>query len=94
VKYVLAVLPLIVDVAIESEQLGHSFPPDPADRLIAATARVHNLTLITSNRPTRKSAAVRTLWWSVSAEQSRPSRFSRRDLGPNPMTSAGLLSSG
>jgi PIN domain nuclease of toxin-antitoxin system len=58
----LEVLPFTVDVAIESEQLGDSFPPDPADRLIAATARVHNLTLITSDRPIRKSGGVRTLW--------------------------------
>ena len=58
----LEVLPLTVDVAIESEHLGDSFPPDPADRLIAATARVHDLTLITSDRPIRKSRAVRTLW--------------------------------
>ena len=58
----LEVLPLTVDVAIESEQLGGSFPPDPADRLIAATARVYELTLITSDRLVRKSRAVRTLW--------------------------------
>ena len=58
----LEVLPLTVDVAIESEQLGGSFPPDPADRLIAATARVYELTLITSDRLIRKSRAVRTLW--------------------------------
>lgn len=58
----LEVLPLTVDVAIESEQLGDSFPPDPADRLIAATARVHDLTLITSDQPIRKSGAVRTFW--------------------------------
>ena len=58
----LDVLPLTVDVAVESEQLGDAFPPDPADRLIAATARVHDLTLITSDRPIRKSGAVRTLW--------------------------------
>lgn len=58
----LQVLPLTVEVAIESEQLGASFPPDPADRLIAATARVHDLTLITSDRPIRNSGAVRTLW--------------------------------
>jgi PIN domain nuclease of toxin-antitoxin system len=58
----LEVLPLSVDVAIESEQLGDSFPPDPADRLIAATARVHDLTLITSDRPIRRSGTVRTLW--------------------------------
>jgi PIN domain nuclease of toxin-antitoxin system len=58
----LEILPLTVDVAIESEQLGDSLPLDPADRLIAATARVHDLTLITADRPMRKSAAVRTLW--------------------------------
>ena len=58
----LEVLPLTVDVAIESEQLGDSFPADPADRLIAGTARVHDLTLITSDRPMRKSGVLRTLW--------------------------------
>jgi PIN domain nuclease of toxin-antitoxin system len=57
-----AVLPLTVDVAIESEQLGESLPPDPADCLIAATARVHDLTLITSDTGIRKSGTVRTLW--------------------------------
>ncbi len=58
----LDVLPLTVDVAIESEQLGDSFPADPADCLIAATARVHDLTLITADAGIRKSGAVRTLW--------------------------------
>lgn len=58
----LEVLPFTVDVAIESEQLGDSFPPDPADRLIAATARLHDLTLITFDRPIRKSRVLRTLW--------------------------------
>jgi PIN domain nuclease of toxin-antitoxin system len=56
------VLPLTVDVAIESEQLGDSFPSDPADCLVTATARVHDLTLITSDRAIRRSRAVRTLW--------------------------------
>jgi PIN domain nuclease of toxin-antitoxin system len=58
----LEVLPLTVDVVIESERLGSSFPPDPADCLIAATARVHDLTLVTSDAAIRKSRAVRTLW--------------------------------
>jgi PIN domain nuclease of toxin-antitoxin system len=58
----LEVLPLTVDVAIESEQLGDRFPSDPADCLIAATARIHDLTLITSDAPIRKSGAVATLW--------------------------------
>jgi PIN domain nuclease of toxin-antitoxin system len=58
----LEVLPLTVDVAIESEHLGDRLPSDPADRLIAATARIHNLTLITSDKAIRKSRVVRTLW--------------------------------
>ena len=57
----LQVLPLTVDIAIESEQLGESFQTDSADRLIVATARVHDLTLITSDGPIRKSGAARTL---------------------------------
>lgn len=58
----LEVLPLTVEIAIESEQLGNAFPADPADCLITATARVHNLTLITSDTRIRKSRAVRTVW--------------------------------
>lgn len=56
------VLPLTVDVAIESEHLGDRFPADPGDRLIAATARVHDLTLITADSPIRRSRVVPTLW--------------------------------
>lgn len=56
------VLPVTVDVAIESERLGGAFPPDPADCLIAATARAHGLTLITSDGAIRKSGVVDTLW--------------------------------
>ena len=40
----------------------HTMRDVSADRLIVATARVHDLTLITSDRPIRKSGAVRTLW--------------------------------
>lgn len=58
----LEVLALTLDVAIESEHLGGGFPPDPADRLIASTARVHGLTLITADKTIRKSGAVPTLW--------------------------------
>jgi PIN domain nuclease of toxin-antitoxin system len=58
----LDLLPLSEDVAIESEHLGDRFPSDPADRLIAATARIHGLTLVTSDAAIRKSGKVRTLW--------------------------------
>jgi len=58
----LEVLPLTVEVAIASEQLPTSFPKDPADRLIVATAGLHGLTLITADDALRKQAHVPTLW--------------------------------
>jgi PIN domain nuclease of toxin-antitoxin system len=58
----LEVLPLTMEVAIASEQLPASFPKDPADRLIVATARIHGLTLITADDALRKPAHVPTLW--------------------------------
>lgn len=38
------------------------FPTDPANRLIAATARVHDLTLLTRDRVMRASRELKTLW--------------------------------
>lgn len=58
----LEIIPLTVDIAIESEQLPDGFPSDPADRLIAATARVHRLSLITADREIRESKVVQTIW--------------------------------
>ena len=58
----LEVLPLTVEVAIESERFSDSFPRDPADRLIAATARVHDLTLLTADAALRAQVDVRALW--------------------------------
>ena len=58
----LEILPLTVDIAVESERLPKSFPADPADRLIAATAKVHGLALLTADRTLRASRAVPTAW--------------------------------
>lgn len=58
----LDVLPLTVEVAIESERFPDDFPSDPADRLIAATARLHDLTLLTADRALRARSELRTLW--------------------------------
>ena len=79
----LDVPPLTVDVAIESELLGDAFPADPADCLIAATARVHDVTLITPDTGIRKSGAVRTLWYLAPAyagttPKNRPNAISAR----------------
>ncbi len=40
-------LPLTPEIAVESTQLPNDFHGDPADRLIIATARLHQLTLLT-----------------------------------------------
>ena len=58
----LEMLPLTVEVAIASEQLPQSFPKDPADRLIVATARLLGLTLITADEALIRHAYVPTLW--------------------------------
>lgn len=58
----LEVLPLTVEVAIESERFPESFRKDLADRLIAATARVHDLTLLTADRALQAQPHVRVLW--------------------------------
>lgn len=42
--------PLTPSVAVESCQLPNGFHQDPADRLIVATARTENMTIITRDR--------------------------------------------
>jgi PIN domain nuclease of toxin-antitoxin system len=43
------ILPITTRIAIESSRLPQLFHKDPADRLIVATARIHGLTVITSD---------------------------------------------
>lgn len=42
--------------------LPSTYPKDPADRLIAATALVQGLSLVTADREIRQSHAVPTIW--------------------------------
>ena len=58
---VLRVLPLDLDVVVALDTLPSSFHGDPADRVIAATARAHALPLATHDAAIRRSRAVR-LW--------------------------------
>jgi PIN domain nuclease of toxin-antitoxin system len=46
----LSIEPLLPQVAIEASSLPNPFHRDPADRLIVATARVANATLMTRDR--------------------------------------------
>ena len=52
------VLELSPRIALESTRLGPGFHADPADQLIAATARVHGLKLVTSDERIRSSHVV------------------------------------
>lgn len=53
------VIPLTPAICLDSVRLPRSFPADPANRLITATARTKKLTLLTADEPIRASGVVR-----------------------------------
>ena len=55
-------LPLSVDIALESAHLPAPFHKDPADQMIVATARLHSLVLITADQRLRSYPHVQTKW--------------------------------
>ncbi len=56
------ILPITGRIAIRAFSLPPSYPNDPADRVIGATALVEGLSLLTADREIRKSRAVPTIW--------------------------------
>jgi PIN domain nuclease of toxin-antitoxin system len=62
IERVCTVLPIDAAVADRSMRFSDGFPRDPSDRIIAATAIVHGLKLVTSDRPIRKSGEVSCIW--------------------------------
>jgi PIN domain nuclease of toxin-antitoxin system len=56
------VKPLTPQIAVLATQFPPEFPPDPADRLIAATARAEGLTLITRDERIRNCPLIKTIW--------------------------------
>lgn len=57
----ITLLPLTPQIAIESTKLPGTFHRDPADQIIVATARVHDLPLLTVDRLIMDYPHVRTL---------------------------------
>jgi PIN domain nuclease of toxin-antitoxin system len=49
-------------IAITAAQLPATFPSDPFDRIIAATALVEGVPLVTADKSIRRSRAVATIW--------------------------------
>ena len=56
------VKPITPEIAALAWQFPDDFPRDPADRLIAATARAEGMTLITRDQRIRQSPLLKTLW--------------------------------
>ena len=58
----LLVIELTPEIAVESCNLPGDFHKDPADQIIVATARTHNLTLLTKDRKILEYPHVKALW--------------------------------
>jgi PIN domain nuclease of toxin-antitoxin system len=56
------VLPISGRACVRSLTLPAGYPKDPADRMIAATALVEGLPLLTADKEIRRSRALRTIW--------------------------------
>jgi PIN domain nuclease of toxin-antitoxin system len=56
------VKPITAEIASIAAQFPRDFPNDPADRLIAATARAEGLALITRDEKLHQSPLVETIW--------------------------------
>jgi PIN domain nuclease of toxin-antitoxin system len=56
------VLPISGRACVRSLGLPASYPKDPVDRIIGATAQVEGLSLLTADREIRRSRAFPTIW--------------------------------
>jgi PIN domain nuclease of toxin-antitoxin system len=54
--------PVTANIALQAFDLPASYPNDPVDRIIGATAVVEDIPLITADREIRKSRVVPTIW--------------------------------
>lgn len=56
------VLPITAATSAQSVELPSSYPKDPADRIIGATALVSGLPLVTADSEIQRSGALQTIW--------------------------------
>jgi len=56
------VLPISSRACVRALAFPASYPKDPADRIIGATALAEGMALITADREIRRSRALRTIW--------------------------------
>ena len=58
----LVVKPITAAIAAMASEFPKTYPKDPADRLIGATARAEGLPLVTADRQLRQSKLLQTIW--------------------------------
>jgi PIN domain nuclease of toxin-antitoxin system len=56
------VRPITAEVAALATQFPESYPKDPVDRVIGATARAEGLALVTRDEMIRNSPLLKTIW--------------------------------
>ncbi len=56
------ILPISGRACVRALGLPQTYPKDPADRIIGATALVEGMSLLTADREIRRSRALRTIW--------------------------------
>lgn len=56
------VKPITQEIAVLAAQFPESYPLDPADRLIGATARAEGIPLVTRDEKIRRSPLLKTIW--------------------------------
>ena len=58
----IAVKGITFDIALMTAEFPHDFPSDPADRIIAATARAEGIPLVTADERILNCPLVKTIW--------------------------------
>ena len=62
VEKIYRVFPINRQIAVRGSQFSATYPRDPADRQIGATAIIHGLTLVTADQRILSSGEVPCLW--------------------------------
>ncbi len=57
-----AVFPITPQIALLGNQLPPTYPKDPSDRLIGATAMAEGIALVTKDRTIRRCKQIKTIW--------------------------------
>lgn len=63
-------LPLSPEICAESNDLPGTFHDDPMDQIIVATARIHDLTVVTTDRRIKSYSQVKKLYFKATAPQT------------------------